>query len=201
MADPLPDSITIPLHTRVGVSFPNNIVVSVGGGPPTPVTFDVGSIGLYVLEPFVGSDITYTGSTFKYGYEDGNTIEGPIVLTSLSFPEASASVETSLFAMGVITNQYCAPTKPDCPGIGQGSGSGREGVLGARYYNTEQNGVFNPLAFLPGNLNSGYIVAATGPTPGLIVGLTPYNQLPFTATANLQSESTVGQGGRHLPGS
>src|SRR5680860_1927549 len=46
--------------------------------------------------------------------------------------------------------------------------TGRVGIMGTRYYNDNDNNVFSPLAFLPDNLSSGYLVAATGPTPSII---------------------------------
>jgi len=191
LAKSVPQSVTIPLTTREGESFPNVVTVSVGGGRASPVTFDTGSAGLYLLGDAIGSYID-TGATFIQTYEDHNQFTGKVVLATVSFPDASGVATTGMIGVGFITDAGCKPGF-SCPGMG----TGRVGVLGARYYNSAADNVFNPLAFLPGNLNSGFIVAAGGPTPSLIVGLTPEMTAPFlsnSATVFIP-ESTAGQGG------
>ena len=186
-----PDSVTIPLTRRPGTSFPNIITVSVGGGAASPVTFDAGSIGLYVLDSAVGPDVTYTSTSFKYGYEDGNRFSGKIAYAPIGFPDASEPIVTDVpIAFGVIDKVTCKDGPGTCPGMG----AERVGVMGVRYFNDAENGIFNPFAFLPGNLSSGFMVAANGPTPTVIVGLTPENTQGFLFT-KIEPESTAGQGG------
>ncbi len=190
-AQSIPESVTIPLTTREGETFPNVVSISVGGGPASPVTFDTGSPGLYILPKAVGSYVP-TGSTFIQGYEDHNLFSGPVVLSTVSFAQASGPATTGAIGVGLITDARCA-SGFSCPGMGEG----RVGVLGARYYNGAADNVFNPLAFLPGNLSSGFIVAATGPTPSVIVGLTPAMLQPFVSSdaTRFTPEFTAGQGG------
>ncbi len=192
LAQEIPESVSIPLKTRGDSPFPNLITVSVAGGPAAHVTFDTGSAGLYILPEWAGTDYVDTGSTFIQSYEDHNLFTGPIVMTTVSFPEATGPATTGLMGVGLITFTGCE-TGFTCPGMG----SDRAGVMGARYYNSQANDVFNPLAFLPGNLNSGFIVAATGPTPGIIVGLTSAMTEPFLSNEHtvFKPESAFGQGG------
>jgi outer membrane autotransporter protein len=178
-----PESVALPLSYKGSDAFPNLISLSVGGGNQTNITFDSGSTGLYILESEVGSDVTLTSTPFKQRYEDGTEFEGHVGLAKVTFKTATGEVTTSEIRLGVIEHYTCG-SDPDCL-------ADRSGVMGTRYYQYKLSegetgvptGIFNPLAFLPDNLGSGYMVAATGPTPSIIVGLTPNNTQDFPSTA------------------
>ena len=171
------------------------IDLSVGGGPQTKVTFDVGSTGLYILESEVGSDIRMTPLAFTQSYQNGTTFSGHVGETTVTFRTASGEVTTSQLRVGVIENHTCGPHVPNCL-------AGRAGIMGTRYYQYrlsdggQATQVYNPLAFLPDNLASGYMVAATGPTPSIIVGLTPDNThgLPSTPLKPMNPTTPIDQG-------
>ena len=191
-----PDSVALPLSYKGSDAFPNLITVGVGGGAQGNVTFDVGSTGFYVLELVVGPNVTNTGTPFEYGYEDGTKFTGYVGETIVSFKTTSGSVETEAVRVGVIQNVTCG-------GGGSSCMDGRVGVMGVRYYQYDLSdgdtgvptGLFNPLAFLPDNLASGYMVAATGPTPAIIVGLTANNiqGLPSTPLTPMDVDTPIPQ--------
>jgi len=137
----------------------------------------------------VGPDVTYTSTSFKYGYEDGNRFSGKIAYAPIGFPDASEPIVTDVpIAFGVIDKVTCKDGPGTCPGMG----AERVGVMGVRYFNDAENGIFNPFAFLPGNLSSGFMVAANGPTPTVIVGLTPENTQGFLFT-NIEPDGGAGR--------
>lgn len=191
-----PDSVALPLSYKGSDAFPNLITVGVGGGAQGNVTFDVGSTGFYVLESVVGPDVTNTGIPFEYGYEDGTEFTGYVGETIVSFKTATGTVETETVRVGVIENFTCSGGGTSCM-------DDRVGVMGVRYYQYKLSegdtgvptGLFNPLAFLPDNLASGYMVAATGPTPSIIVGLTANNiqGMPSTTLTSMNVNTPIEQ--------
>jgi hypothetical protein len=166
-------SVTIPLDPNPeGNGFSNFITVSVGGGPPSEVLLDTGSTGLRFLASHIGPDVTLTDIPVTYGYSSGNYLTGVLGFAPVSFPDASAPLSTAgPIAIQVVTSLTCKADTPDCPGWQ----ATQSGVMGVAYDNDQ---IFNPLAQLPGDLGSGFIVVAndiTNPnvTPMVVVGLTP----------------------------
>jgi len=180
-----PQSVTIALTTRNDIPFPNVVSIGVGGGQTVPVTFDVGSSGLYILESAIGPDVVPSTTPFSYTYADKMELTGVLGLAKVAFVTSEGVIETRDLEFGIIQSYTCGD-EANCM-------TGRVGIMGTRYYNDDDNNVFSPLAFLPDNLSSGYLVAATGPTPSIILGLTENNirGLPY---ADLDSRSTVNQG-------
>src|SRR4029077_608576 len=134
--------------------FDNYVTVSVGGGPASQVLVDTGSTGLRVLQSDIGPDVVLTGMTETYGYSSGNFITGVLGFAPVSFPDASSPLSTTgPIAIQVVTSITCDARNPDC----QGWPTGQAGVMGVAYDNDQ---IFNPLAQLPGNLGSGFIVVA-----------------------------------------
>ncbi len=170
MAAPTPsraqDSVVIPLSPGPGDStFPNLVAVNVGDASSNAqVLFDTGSTGLFIKQEFIGA-YTDLHQTFTQSYRDGTELSGELVATTVTFSDAQGTPTTSTVTVGMITNIGCKYST--CPAFTQA------GILGARYYNYNSYSIFNPLAFLPGNLGSGYLVAADGPTPSIIAGITP----------------------------
>lgn len=179
-------SATIPLHLNADHSgFSNMAVVSVAGGPASAVLVDTGSTGLYIHENRVGPDaVPLTGPggkpiTFKYGYSSGNEVRGYYAAAAVAFPEASTALSTGDIVVGVVTKLTCQAGKPDCPGWEKGE----RGVMGVAY-SALPDGIFNPLAQLPGNYGKGFMVVANdladpGLSPHLVVGLTARNTEGF----------------------
>lgn len=172
-------SASIPLLARPGDSgFANFIAVSVGGGPAGGVLFDTGSTGLRIRAEAVGPQVELTDTPLTYSYTSGNVLTGVLGYARVSFPGAQPEVATSApIAVHVVTSITCKPEVPRCPGWAPE----QVGVMGAAYSPLP---VFNPLAQLPGNLASGFIVVANdkavpGVAPHLVVGLTGENSAGF----------------------
>jgi hypothetical protein len=166
-----PQSASIPLLQR-GIDFPHIVNVSVGGGPSVPVMLDTGSIGLRILRKYVGPNVEMTRRRVVYGYESGLRYVGRLAYAAVTFPDADSPIATPPIGVQVIEYVHCPRGRLRC------GFRGAMGVLGTRFYNQEHDEIFNPLAQLPGNLGSGYIVEVNE-TPHLVVGLTPENTQGF----------------------
>ncbi|WP_454918262.1 autotransporter outer membrane beta-barrel domain-containing protein [Xanthobacter sediminis] len=180
------ESASIPLHLNADHSgFSNMAVVSVAGGAASSVLVDTGSTGLYIHANRVGpgavplTDPDGNPIKFKYGYSSGNEVRGYYAEATVAFPEADKDLSTGDIVVGVVTKLSCQASKPDCPGWEKGE----KGVMGVAY-SALPDGIFNPLAQLPGNYGKGFMVVANdlgdpGTTPHLVVGLTQKNTEGF----------------------
>lgn len=174
-----PQSAVIPLLDRPGESgFANFVAVSVGGGPAGGVLLDTGSTGLRIRAEAVGPQVELTDTPLTYSYTSGNVLTGVLGYVRVSFPGAQPDVATSApIAVHVVKSITCKPEVPRCPGWAPQ----QMGVMGVAYSPLP---VFNPLAQLPGNLATGFIVVADdkadpGVQPHLVVGLTADNSAGF----------------------
>ncbi|SHF68609.1 hypothetical protein SAMN02745157_2748 [Kaistia soli DSM 19436] len=164
-ADTVPASAELPMFTDRPDHKPTLVRISVGNGTPVPVNFDTGSSGLYVMAADIGPDVQQTSTPIHQGYVDGTRFEGYVGLATVRLVEAG--VETAQpISIGVITRVSCADDKPNCPASDQ-----RPGVMGVSLQ--ASGALISPLAQLPGNLNSGFIVdMLTGEPPHVTIGLT-----------------------------
>src|SRR5215475_2884518 len=169
------DSATIPLDPSArpgGNGFHNFVTVSVGGGPPSQVLLDTGSSGLRFLASRLGPDVKVTNIPVTYGYSSGNSLTGYLGYAPVSFPESGQRLSTAgPIAIQVVTSVTCKEGHAHCPGWAPAE----SGVMGVDYQNSN---IFNPLAQLPGNLGSGFIVVSNDISnprvePRIVVGLTP----------------------------
>lgn len=173
------DSAVIPLLDRPGDSgFANFIAVSAGGGPVGGVLLDTGSTGLRIRAEALGPQVQLTDTPLTYSFTSGNVLTGVLGYMLVSFPGARPEVATAApIAVHVVKSITCKPEVPRCPGWAPQ----QMGVMGVAY---SAFPVFNPLAQLPGNLSSGFIVVAddmADPTvqAHLVVGLTAQNSAGF----------------------
>lgn len=178
-----PDSAVIPLLARPGESgFANFIAVSAGGGAPGGVLLDTGSTGLRMRAEALGQQVELTNVPLTYSYSSGNVLTGVLGYARVGFPGAQPDVATSApIAVHVVKSITCKPEVKRCPGWAPQ----QMGVMGVAYSPLP---VFNPLAQLPGNLGSGFIVVADdkadpGVQPHLVVGLTAENSAGFKRAA------------------
>ncbi|WP_127091287.1 hypothetical protein [Aquabacter cavernae] len=172
-------SARIPLLPRPDRSgFANFVAVQVGGGRPAGVLLDTGSTGLRIRAEAMGPDVQLTDIPLTYSYSSGNVLTGVLGRALVAFPGSDPRVATPRpIAIHVVQSITCKPDVPRCPGWMPGE----MGVMGVGYSPLP---VFNPLAQLGGNLNTGFIVAANDLTdpklrPHLEVGLTAQNSQGF----------------------
>jgi hypothetical protein len=199
------DSITLSMadHIRDGRRIGYWIQIQAAGGDPIWVLVDTGSRGLMIMADRLGNAyVQHTGTQVIQTFLDGTVFKGEIVLAAVRMGPVTAARPIPVLAIRGVT---CREGLSDCPGkhlretplggvIGIGIGTGK-------------GAMDNPLAYLPGNLASGYIMRGGGPgTPAtLTLGLTPANQAGFvfspvpkqaplgnSATAFYQQNSTPG---------
>ncbi len=187
----LQESAVIPLLDRPGDSgFANFVAVSVAGGPPGGVLLDTGSTGLRIRAEAIGPQVQLTDTPLTYSYTSGNVLTGVLGYARVAFPGSQPDVATAApIAVHVVRSITCKPEVPRCPGWAPQ----QMGVMGVAYNPLP---VFNPLAQLPGNLASGFIVVADDVAdpavqPRLVVGLTAENtagfkRVPFAAADGAQ---------------
>lgn len=182
------ESAYIPLNP--GEHDTATVSVEVGGGPATEVLFDTGSNGLRILSSAVGPDVQKTDTMITYGYGSDLVITGVLATAYVTFNEATTPDGSPLTTTAPIAFQYVTETsckagsgKTDCQ-----MPEGTSGVMGVGYQNRvseDQDTAFNPLAQLPGNFASGFIVEGwntldtSDPNARVVVGLTPENTAGF----------------------
>lgn len=199
-----PETAAIPLKARPGASgFHNFIAVEAGGGPPADVLLDTGSTGLRIRSEAVGPAVRLTDIRLTYSYSSGNVLTGVLGYAVIAFPGSTPPVATlKPIAIQVVQSVTCKPEKPKCPGWA----ATQMGAMGAAY---GPFAVFNPLAQLPGNLASGFIVVANdfaepGVSPHLDVGLTPensqgYARAPFAPADRPQPDGLTAWNTKSIP--
>lgn len=178
-----PRTATIPLLKRPDRSgFSNFIAVTAGGGAGGTVLLDTGSTGLRIRQEALGPDVKLTDIPVEYSYSSGNVLHGVLGYAVVAFPGASPAVATARpIAIQVVQSITCKPEKPNCPKWKPTE----VGVMGVAYSGVA---AFNPLAQLPGNLSTGFIVHANDKAdpnlvPHLEVGLTPENSAGYAFAA------------------
>lgn len=189
-----PETAVIPLKARPGNSgFHNFITVEAAGGPPGDVLLDTGSTGLRIRAEAVGSAVRLTDIPLTYSYSSGNVLKGVLGYAIVAFPGSSPNLATlKPIAIHVVQSITCMPQKPKCPGWAPT----QMGVMGVAYSPLP---VFNPLAQLPGNLASGFIVVANdfaepGVSPHLEVGLTPENSQGYARASFAHADGQQPEG-------
>lgn len=156
--------ISIPvLPGRAGGS-PKFVSVSIGGGPPSEVSVDTGSVGLYVFQRQVGADVRLTDTKLHQAYADGTNFRGVIGLARVRFTDASGVAGTRAMAIGIITEVSCAQSRPNCPGSDR-----KPGIMGV---GMDTGGrLASPLAQLAGPAGDGFVVdLRPGAAPRLVLG-------------------------------
>ena len=178
-----PLTATIPLLPRPDRSgFTNFVQVTAGGGQGGTVLLDTGSTGLRIRQEALGPDVRLTDIPVEYSYTSGNVLRGVLGYAVVAFPGSAPAVATAKpIAIQVVQSITCKPEVPHCPKWKPTEA----GVMGVAYSAVP---AFNPLAQLPGNLSTGFIVVANDQTdphlqPRIEVGLTPQNSAGFATTA------------------
>lgn len=171
------DSLTLPLvdHVRDGRRVGYWLPVEAAGGAPAYVLLDTGSRGLMVKADRLGNQpVRWTGMRAKQVFLDGTVFEGEIALAYVRLGPAGTARPVSILAVKTIG---CQSGKPDCPGRGW-INSPLAGVLGVGFGSDKR--LDNPLATLPANLASGFIIRGGGhSSASLTLGLTPENRKGF----------------------
>lgn len=185
----LPPSQSIPIYAEAYNPSPTRpwgymAQISVGGGAPQIVTFDLGSSGLYIEASAVGPNVTRTGIALpQQQYDSGVVYESELAYGTFSIGGVT-SAQPVPFAL--ITKMSCANGQPNCP-VATGSQVGRVGTMGVI-----QKGqvVSSPLYQLPQPYGAGYILSLKNLS--LTVGITPaarstFNQVQMAAVAQSPS--------------
>ena len=155
------------------------VMISVGGGPPIPVTFDVGSVGLIVFESGVGPKAVATKDPpAKRGYGNDRYY-------NITFANATVSIggmtTVKPLKIGVVHSIVCTSGKGCTPIQGAGlaalAKSRNYGILGVGPGNADLE---NPLMELPSPYNAGYVVSNSGIQLG-VSGATGFTPLKLSA--------------------
>ena len=176
------ESADIPLHMDFD-SQTASVAVSVGGGAQTQVLLDTGSNGLRLNSTSVGPDVTVSDITITYGYGSGLQLEGRLAYASVTFTEAVTPDGAALTTAAPIAIQYVTHCNGSTDLTACHWPTGTTGIMGVGYENlgTGANDLpFNPLAQLPGNFASGFIVQGWNTADAVLtVGLTAENTAGF----------------------
>jgi hypothetical protein len=188
---PSVDTTTVPLavvtrNSGGGLGFA--LDVGIGASAPKSLLVDTGSAGVHVLADAIDpASITRTGKSIKEVYVDGTELLGEEAMAVVQIGAASTGAK---IAIHVIDTIDCVAGKPSCPGsVGADffRAHGFVGIVGIGMSNAIATpSVFDPIAQMPGNLASGYIVHASpfGSTAGtLTIGLTSVNTAGFSTKA------------------
>lgn len=175
------ESADIPLH-MISETQSATVAVSVGGGAETQVLLDTGSNGLRVSAASVGSEVTVSDIAISYGYGSGLQLNGYLAYANVTFTEAATPDGQALTTAKPIAFQYVTncttPTSDTCKWP-----TGTTGIMGVGYENLTNNAKdvsFNPLAQLPGNFASGFIIQGWNTSSAMLtVGLTAENTAGF----------------------
>lgn len=171
----------IPLH-MTSETQTATIAVSVGGGAETEVLLDTGSNGLRISSASVGPDVTVSDIAITYSYGSGLLLNGYLTYANVTFTEAVTPDGQPLTTAQPIAFQYvtnCTTKTTDtCKWP-----TTTTGIMGVGYENltTGPNDLpFNPLAQLPGNFASGFIIQGWNTSGAVLtVGLTADNTSGF----------------------
>lgn len=172
----LPPSQSVPLYAEADDPSPTRpwgymAQISVGGGAPQIVTFDLGSSGLYIDQNAVGPNVTRTGIALPLQqYDSGIVYESELAYGSFSIGGIS-SAQPVPFAL--ITRMYCTPDQPNCS-VSSGTQIGRVGTMGVIQKGSV---ISSPLYQLPQPYGAGYILSLKNLS--LTLGLTPAAQSTF----------------------
>lgn len=200
-------SLTVPLKlVKAGGGVRIAVDASVAGGPYRPYLLDTGSVGMYVANDRLDkSGYVTTGRTFAQHYTSGIHYSGPVIATSLSFAPGES---TSNVFMGLITSA----TGKKVAGWDKRI-KNHQAPYEKQFYGTlglslepgddkKQGGLYNVIAQLPGNLNTGFIIhtgGIHGESPSLTIGLTPedtkrFVTIPIPTAAGPGSTYSYGNG-------
>lgn len=184
----LPPSQSIPIYAEAYNPSPTRpwgymAQISVGGGAPQIVTFDLGSSGLYIEQSAVGPNVRRTGIALPLQQYDS----GVIYQSELAYGSfAIGGIVAQDVPFALITKMSCATDQPDCP-VSTGSQVGRVGTMGV-----VQKGsvISSPLYQLPQPYGAGYILSLKNLS--LTVGLTPQAQAGFNLVQMAAATQTPG---------
>jgi hypothetical protein len=178
-----------------------NLVV--GTTKPKAFLLDTGSAGVHVMADEVDpASIKRTGTAIKEIYVDGTELVGEEAMALVRFGDASRPPTKVPIAIHVIDKIDCVSGKPSCPAASVGNEffrvHGQVGIVGVGMSNAiAAPSVFNPIAQMPGNFSTGFIVTAKpfGGTSGtLTLGLTTVNTAGFATTSLTEQSSKLPNG-------
>jgi uncharacterized lipoprotein YddW (UPF0748 family) len=181
------DSVNLPLYSSGNeTSFPGYYIdVAVGGNKSQRVVVDTGSAGLILPPSFFPNSKPPQGGQALQPFKsiDGSTLEGRLVRANIKLGTGDNSVAIPNLPVRVITKRCTTVSgKSSCSTTNLGPG-----IVGINYLETTATP--NPLRYLPGNQNNGFIFAGNTKNPengrngSLIVGLTPENRAGFQFTS------------------
>lgn len=182
-------TFTVPLDVvKIGKQRRLSVDVSVAGSGPRPYLFDTGSSGVYVSQSGLNpSSYTATQKAFVQSYSSGLEYVGGDIDTDLSFAQgptvSDARVGMIESARGkTIGRRWQKNLDHNKPPYSKRFW----GTLGMSLEPGKAAGgsLYNVIAQMPGNLNSGFIIhtgGRGGKGASLTVGLTPANTQGFTA--------------------
>lgn len=197
------ESMALPIIVRDrAASHAKGVVLnaSAGGSQFVPLLVDTGSVGLRLLadsfpdgtwqelDPPVSNQETFA---------DGTVYEGRIVMAQVAIgsgqPGSTVSTDGAI-QLQLVTQVSCTAAMPDCPGAKALTDHGLGGVIGIGMRSCAANtDVYSPLAQLPGNYASGYIIRAgsydenNDVAGSLVVGLNGDNRLGATISLPAQN--------------
>jgi hypothetical protein len=165
-------------HVSFTTAHDNDVMISIGGGKPIPVTFDSGSIGLVVHEPAIGNDaVKLNDPPTVQTYDKKNQYHVRFVRAKATI----AGLTTNPMKIGVIFETSCVASHPCATVTGAALTKGIEnrksyGIMGV---GVGAGNLENPLEELPAPYSDGFIVSNTGITLGT-AGATAFKKLPLT---------------------
>jgi uncharacterized lipoprotein YddW (UPF0748 family) len=187
LADNRKESVTLPLYSSGSdTTFPGYYIdVAVGGNKSQRVVVDTGSAGLILPPSFFPNSKPPLGGQALQPFKsiDGSTLEGRLVRANIKLGTGANAVAIPNLPVRVITKRCTTVSgKPNCSTTNLGPG-----IIGINYL--ESTATPNPLRYLYGNQNNGFIFAGNsrnaenGSSGSLIVGLTPENKAGFQFTS------------------
>lgn len=200
-------SLNVPLKlVEAGGGTRIAVKVSVAGGPFRQYLLDTGSVGMYIANDRLNrTAYVTTTQSFAQHYSSGIHYSGPVILTSLSFaPGQSASnvfIGLVTKAKGKKVADWNKQIKNNRPPY-EKQFYGTLGLSLEPGNSKQQGSLYNVIAQLPGNLNTGFIIhtgGINGQSPMLTIGLTPENTkgfvtIPIPTAAGLGSTYSYGNG-------
>ncbi len=187
-------TLTIPIvnYARNGAGGRGlSLEVGVAGAPAKPLVIDTGSAGVHILtadiENGARTKLERTGKKVVETYVDGTQLVGE---EAIAFVQLGGVDTAEAIHVHLVDEVTCTSDRPGCSGSAGADffhATGVSGLVGIGMSNANaEPEIFSPLAQLPGELASGYIVKTTGydgATGTLVVGLTDAVRAEFKTLA------------------
>lgn len=190
LADNGQDTTSVPLQVvPMGQNnYKVSVTISVAGGPPSPVTFDTGGVGLHIFASQVGTqNIRYTKQKVTSSFGDsqsgfsfvGVIAYAPVTIGGVTTKPIPILVIQSVKCRGNGTCAINMNNNGTPPMFGQFYGEMGVGML--QEQDPTPIKLSSPLRQLPGNYGSGFIIKNLSPggTGQLILGLNSQNSSGF----------------------